>query len=190
MSLISIILIGIGLSMDAFAVSVTVGINTNNNDKVKMALKSGAFFGVFQGIMPLIGWAMGISFAEYIGKVDHWIAFILLTFIGGKMFIESIKGKDENNDTSDNKEYTNKEFFVLAIATSIDALAVGISFAFLNVNILSATIIIAIITFILCILAVYLGKLIGGIFKSRAEMLGGIILVLIGVKILMEHLLK
>ncbi|MDS0528417.1 manganese efflux pump MntP family protein [Clostridium sp. SHJSY1] len=188
MSLLSIILIGFGLSMDAFAVSLTVGISTNNDNKMKMALKSGIFFGVFQGIMPLIGWAVGISFTDYIEKIDHWIAFVLLAFIGGKMFIESIKGEDDESD--EGKEYTNKRFLILAIATSIDALAVGVSFAFLNVNIISAVIIIAIITLILCIFAVYLGKVLGAIFKSRAEMLGGLILILIGLKILIEHLLK
>ncbi|MBD7912928.1 MULTISPECIES: manganese efflux pump MntP family protein [Clostridium] len=190
MSLISIILIGIGLSMDAFAVSITAGINTSNNEKRKIALKSGLFFGIFQGLMPLLGWAMGIKFSEYIEKVDHWIAFILLSVIGGKMLIEALRGGDEEENTGDSRDYTNKRFLILAIATSIDALAVGISFAFLNVNILSAIIIIAAITFVLCIVAVYLGKIIGDIFRTRAEVLGGIILILIGVKILLEHLFK
>lgn len=188
MSLISIILIGLGLSMDAFAVSLTIGMCTRDNRKLMLALKSGLFFGIFQGIMPIIGWAAGISFAGYIEKIDHWIAFVLLAFIGGKMLFEAIKNGDE--EETECEIYTNKRFLVLAVATSIDALAVGVSFAFLNVSIVSASAIIAVITFVLCMAAVYLGKILGSVFKSRAEILGGVILILIGLKILTEHLSK
>lgn len=186
MNLISIFLIGLGLAMDAFAVSLTVGMNTSKKEKWKMALKASAFFGGFQGLMPLIGWAIGISFAEYIEKIDHWVAFILLAVIGGKMIFEAIKEEEKNE--KEEKSYSNKRFVILAIATSIDALAVGISFAFLNVNILSATSIIAIITFITCMIGVYLGKVLGKIFGSKAEIVGGAILIIIGIKILIDHL--
>ena len=137
--------------------------------------------------MPLIGWAIGSGFAEYIEKIDHWVAFILLVVIGGKMIFEAIK--EEEKSEKEEKSYSNKRFLILAIATSIDALAVGISFAFLNVNILSATSIIAIITFIICMIGVYLGKVLGKIFGSKAEIVGGAILIIIGIKILIDHLL-
>lgn len=185
MSLISIFLIGIGLAMDSFAVSLTVGMNTRKKDKWKMALKASIFFGVFQGVMPFLGWAIGISFADYIEKIDHWIAFILLVLIGGKMIFEAIK-EDDTTEKVD-KGYSNKRFLILAIATSIDALAVGISFAFLKVNILSAISIIAIITFIICMIGVYVGKVLCKIFGSKAEIIGGVILIIIGIKILIEH---
>lgn len=185
MSLISIFLIGLGLAMDAFAVSLTVGMNTNKDEKWKMALKASAFFGGFQGLMPFIGWAIGIGFAEYIEKIDHWIAFILLVLIGGKMIFEAIK--EDDNSQKEEKGYSNKRFIILAIATSIDALAVGISFAFLNVNILSAISIIGIVTFIICMIGVCLGKVLCRIFGSKAEIVGGAILIIIGIKILIEH---
>lgn len=186
MSIISILLIGLGLAMDAFAVSLTVGMNTTKKDKWGMALKAGAFFGGFQGIMPLIGWAVGMSFAEYIQKIDHWIAFILLAVVGGKMIFEAMK--EEDISEKEEKGYSNKRFIILAIATSIDALAVGISFAFLNVNILSAISIIAIITFVICMIGVFLGKTLCNILGSKAEIAGGVILVIIGIKILLDHL--
>lgn len=186
MSIISIFLIGLGLAMDAFAVSLTLGMNTTKKDKLGMALKASIFFGGFQGLMPFIGWAIGISFADSIEKIDHWVAFILLALIGGKMIFEAIK--EEDTAKKQEKGYSNKRFLILAIATSIDALAVGISFAFLNVNIVSAIIIIAIITFILCMIGVYLGKALGKLFGAKAEIIGGAILIIIGIKILIEHL--
>lgn len=186
MSILSIILIAIGLSMDAFAVSMSIGINTKEENKLKMALKSGIFFGGFQAIMPLIGWLLGVKFAYYIEKIDHWVAFLLLAFIGGKMLYEAFHNEEEN----DIKEYSNKEFFILAIATSIDALAVGVSFALLSVNIVYAVSIIGVTTMILSIVAVFIGKVLGSVFKSKAEILGGLILVGIGIKILVEHLVS
>lgn len=185
MSIFSIILIGLGLAMDAFAVSLTMGMRSRNNKETKkIAIKCGVYFGMFQGVMPFIGWALGKNFADYISNIDHWIAFILLGILGGKMIFEAIKNKDEENEFNTN----NKQFLLLAIATSIDALAVGISFAFLKVNILKAILIISITTFILGIIAVVIGKKFGDVLKSKTEIVGGIILILIGSKILIEHL--
>ncbi|SFU70536.1 Putative Mn2+ efflux pump MntP [Clostridium sp. DSM 8431] len=185
MNFISILMIGIGLSMDAFAVSLTMGLNTSKDNRLKIALRSGLFFGIFQGLMPLIGWALGINFTEYIQAIDHWIAFALLSFIGGKMVYESIKGDEDEEKEMD---FSYKRFLILAIATSIDALAVGVSFAFLSVNIFYAAIIIACTTFLLSIIAVYIGRAFGEILKSKSELIGGIILVIMGIKILIEHL--
>ena len=184
MSLISVILTAIGLAMDAFAVSLTIGIAANDREKSKIAVKCGVYFGIFQGIMPLIGWGLGIRFTRYIQKVDHWIAFILLCSIGIKMIVDSLKFEKEDEV----QEYSNKTFFILAIATSIDALAIGVTFAFLNINIISSVLIIAVITFILSASAVYLGKIIGSFIKNKAGIFGGIILVAMGFKILLEHL--
>ena len=185
MSVVSIFLIGIGLSMDAFAVALTVGMNTKKSDKLKVALKSAFYFGGFQALMPFLGWALGIKFSDYIQKIDHWIAFGLLVVVGGKMIIEAIRCDGDNEEE---KECCNKRFVILAIATSIDALAVGVSFAFLNVNILSSILVIGITTFILSLIAVYIGDVLGKLFRTKAEILGGVILVIIGVKILTEHL--
>lgn len=171
--------------MDATAVSLTLGINLSKNDRVGVALKSGFFFGLFQGLMPWIGWILGINFISYIEKIDHWIAFALLSVIGGKMIIEGIRNEDEENNI---KDYSLKRFILLSIATSIDALAVGVSFAFLNVNIFSAVLVIGIITFIFCVIAVFLGELVGKVLKSKAEVFGGVILIFIGIKILVNHL--
>ena len=181
MSVISVLMIGLGLAMDALAVSITIGINSNKKSKIKMAFKAGLFFGVFQAIMPFIGWAVGRNFTKYIEMMDHWIAII-----GGKMIYEALKGEESEEE----KIYSNKTLLILAIATSIDALAVGISFAFLNVNILSSILIIGVVTAILSFIAVYIGEKLGEMFKSRAEIFGGIVLILIGLKILIEHLLK
>lgn len=184
MSILSIFLTGIGLSMDAFAVSLTIGMSVGDEEKNRIAIRSGIFFGIFQGLMPFLGWTLGIKFAKYIQSIDHWIAFILLSLIGIKMIIDSCKADEKSN----NEEYTNKTFFILAIATSIDALAIGVTFAFLNINIFSAIFIIGITTFLLSISAVYLGKLIGRLMKRKAGVFGGIILIMIGIKILFEHL--
>lgn len=184
MSFLSILMIAVGLAMDAFAVSVTIGINTTKENKLKLALKAALLFGGFQGLMPLIGWAVGRNFTQYIEMIDHWIAFILLFIIGGKMIYESIKGEEDDEI----KTYSNKTLLLLAIATSIDALAVGISFAFLNVNILYSIVIIGIVTFVLSFIAVNIGKRLGDIFKNKAEIFGGAVLILIGFKILVEHL--
>ena len=184
MSILSIFLTGIGLSMDAFAVSLTIGMSVRDEEKNRIAIRSGMFFGIFQGLMPFLGWILGIKFAKYIQSIDHWIAFILISSIGIKMIIDSYKSDEE----SYKDEYTNKTFFVLAIATSIDALAMGVTFAFLNIKILSAIFIIGVTTFVLSTSAVYVGKLIGKLMKRKAGIFGGIILIMIGIKILLEHL--
>lgn len=193
MNFIALIFTGFALSMDAFAVSITKGM-TIKNLKKSTALKIALAFGLFQGGMPLIGWILGISFESYIKSIDHWIAFILLGFIGFNMIKGFFKDRKENNEselqfsaTSDVDDLSNKEIIMLAIATSIDALAVGVSFAFLRVNIISAALIICIITFILCAIGVFVGNKVGDIFKGYAELVGGMILILIGLNILNEH---
>ena len=190
MSTLTIILTGIGLSMDAFAVSLCKGFCLRKN-VFRKALKISLFFGVSQAVMPLIGWLCGIYFESYIKFIDHWIAFILLSILGGKMIYESLK--EENPETAvecslDEEDLKNKDLLILAIATSIDALAVGISFAFLSVNIVSSITIIGIVTFILCFIGVYLGKALGNVLKKYSEIIGGVILIFIGFKILIEHL--
>lgn len=197
MSLISILLTSIALSMDAFAVSITKGM-TIKNITTKLAFKIAFFFGLFQGGMPLIGWTLGISFEGYIKAFDHWIALILLSFLGIKMIYESIKGEDEDevaldiaqdntqNNFNDN-DIKTKDLIVLSVATSIDALAVGVSFAFLNIDIVPVVSAIAIITFIVCFIGILIGKQIGPILKNYAEIIGGIILICIGINIFNEH---
>lgn len=184
MNITSIFLIGIGLSMDAFAVSVAKGMCLAKEDVSKSALKLAVYFGFFQALMPLIGWWVGSYFQELIASVDHWIAFILLGFIGGKMIYDAF-----HPESTECEPLTNKLVFMLAIATSIDALVVGVSFAFLQVDILSAIMLIGITTFILSFIAVFLGNRLGCFFQKYAELLGGCILFLIGLKILVEHLL-
>lgn len=183
-----LLLMGVGLAMDAFAVSVCKGLAMRKVNK-KQALMIGLFFGGFQALMPFIGWALGIQFESYITSIDHWIAFILLGFIGGKMIVEAVKPEDENVEIKEMDPPLNiKEMFILAIATSIDALAVGITFAFLDYPIVEAITIIGITTFVISILGVYIGNFFGSKYKQKAELAGGIILVLLGLKILLEHL--
>lgn len=193
MSFIALIFTGFALSMDAFAVSITKGM-TIKNLKKSTAVKMALAFGIFQGGMPLLGWALGISFESYIKSIDHWIAFILLGFIGFNMikgFFDDRKEKDASSlafsATTDIDDLSNKEIIMLAVATSIDALAVGISFAFLNVNIILAASIICIITFLVCVVGVFVGNKVGDIFNGYAELVGGIILILIGFNIFNEH---
>ena len=186
MGFLEIFLIGIGLSADAFSVAVCKGRNMR-----KLNLKHGyiiaLFFGGFQAIMPLIGYLLGTNFADYIEAFDHWIAFVLLGFIGGKMAIEAIRDKDEEEEEKTDVLKIG-ELTVMAIATSIDALAVGITFAFLKVNILLSVLLIGVTTFALSLAGVLIGNKFGAKYKSKAELAGGIILALIGVKILLEHL--
>lgn len=180
-----LLLIAAGLSMDAFAVSVCKGL-TMKKVYVKHPFIIGLFFGGFQALMPIIGWFLGRSFETAITNFDHWIAFGLLAFIGGKMIVESMKPDDENSD----EEYklNIKELFLLAIATSIDALAVGITFACLKVAIAGSAALIGVVTFGFSFAGVYIGNKFGLKFKSGAEMTGGAILVFIGAKILLEHM--
>lgn len=187
MGFVELLLIGVGLSMDAFAVSVCKGLNMRGKVNSKHAGVIALFFGGFQALMPLIGYFLGIGFEKYITKIDHWIAFVLLGFIGGKMVIEAIKEWNAEDKQEEDK-LDIKELFILAVATSIDALAVGITFAFLSVNIWSAISIIGVTTFILSLIGVVIGNKFGSKYKSKAELVGGIILVLMGIKILLEHL--
>ena len=193
MNFIALIFTAFALSMDAFALSSTKGM-TIKNLKKSTALKMALAFGVFQGGMPLLGWALGISFESYIKSIDHWIAFILLGFIGFNMikgfFDDRKEGKEselEFSATADEHDLSNKEIIMLAVATSIDALAVGISFAFLNVSIIPAASIICIITFLVCVVGVFVGNKVGDIFNGYAELVGGVILILIGFNIFNEH---
>ena len=184
-----IILIAIGLSMDAFAVSITSGV-TIKNLKVKHALKIAAYFGIFQAIMPLIGYLAGITLNQYIVNYDHWIAFGLLAFIGGKMIYEGF----QIEKCELNKDCLNSvTLLILAIATSIDALAVGVVFSFslssLAVALLPVAII-GLITFIVCFAGVYIGDKFGSFFEKKMELVGGAVLICIGIKILVEHLIK
>lgn len=184
MSIISIFMLGVGLSMDAFAVSIAKGMTMKKQEVLKYALVLALFFGFFQAMMPVIGWWIGSYFKELISSVDHWIAFGLLGIIGLNMIREAMHGDEEK----DNASLTLSTITILAIATSIDALAIGISFAFLQVNILLAISIIGMTTFILSFIAVYVGNRLGGMLEKYAGLLGGIILIGIGTKILIEHL--
>ena len=188
MGIVELFLIAVGLSMDAFAVSVCKGL-AMRRCTWKKGVIVGLYFGGFQALMPLLGYALGVQFKEVITSIDHWIAFFLLLFIGGKMIIESFK-KDKDSD--EKPEYEEKldlkELTLMAVATSIDALAVGVTFAFLQVNILTSITVIGSVTFILSALGVGVGHKFGAKYKNKAELCGGIILVLIGIKILLEHL--
>ena len=186
MGFVELFFIAVGLSMDAFAVSICKGLNMRKLN-YKHTFIIALFFGGFQGLMPLIGWFLGKQFEQYITNFDHWIAFILLAFIGGQMIHEALKKDNEKCDIDENLDL--KELFILAIATSIDALAIGITFALIpNTNILTSIILIGIITFVLSIIGVFIGNKFGARFKSKAEFAGGLILILIGAKILFEHL--
>lgn len=180
MSILDLFILAVGLSMDAFAVSVCKGLSLGKIKPKHMCI-AGAWFGGFQALMPLIGYFLGSFFAEMIEKYDHWVAFVLLAIIGGNMIKESF-GKDEKVDSS----MDVKSMLLLAIATSIDALAVGVTFAFLQVQIVPAVSFIGVITFIFSAVGVKIGSLFGTKYKSKAELFGGIVLVLIGIKILLE----
>ena len=184
MSFVEILLIGIGLSMDAFSVSICKGLTTKRFSW-KMALICGLWFGFFQALMPMIGYFLGAQFEQFITSVDHWIAFGLLFLIGANMIREALSKKTENVSDAD---LGFKTMLLLAIATSIDALAVGISFACIQVKIWSSVLIIGITTFLFSILGVKIGNVFGSRFEKSAGVIGGIILILIGLKILLEHL--
>lgn len=201
MDILSVILIAVGLSMDAFAVSVTNGIIIKNL-KIGHAIKIALYFGVFQALMPLAGWLAGSQFKDYITEFDHWIAFGLLAFIGGKMVWEVYGEEDKEADAvggmcevavsvqgavSENPLKMGR-LLVLAVATSIDALAVGISFAFLRVSIIWTAAVIGMITFAICFTGVFIGNKFGGLLKRKAEIVGGLILICIGLKIVFEHM--
>ena len=183
MSLFELFLIAIGLSMDAFAVSVCKGLSMGKMNH-RHALIIGLYFGGFQALMPFLGYLLGARFQDAITAYDHWIAFILLGIIGFNMIRESLSGEEESCDAS----IAAKDMLVLAVATSIDALAVGVTFAFLRVQIVPAVTFIGCTTFLLSMAGVRVGTVFGARYKSRAELAGGGILVLMGVKILVEHL--
>ena len=179
MLVIEIILIAVGLSMDAFAVAISKGLSIKKS--YKQSLVIGLYFGIFQALMPLIGYFLGFSFESIVTRIDHYIAFTLLIIIGLSMILES------NEDDIDNK-IDFKTMLILSIATSIDALAIGVTFAFLKVNIVLAIFIIGIITFVICMFGVLIGNKFGKFLKNKAQIFGGIILILTGIKILLEHL--
>lgn len=187
MSLLELLLVAVGLSMDAFAVAICKGLSIQQEHQKKTAVQSlitGLWFGIFQGGMPLIGYFLGATFSDLVGNFDHWIVFLLLAFIGGKMIMESREA-----DSCPNPSFQPLTMLPLAVATSIDALAVGVSFAFLDVNVIEASSIIAATTFLLSAIGVRVGCFFGTRFKSRAELAGGLVLIAIGTKILVEHLL-
>ena len=185
MKFFEVFLIAVGLSMDAFAVALCKGIKMRPFN-IKRALIVALFFGLAQAIMPVIGWFLGSQFEQYIVSVDHWIAFGLLAFIGGKMAIESFKNEEDDDCGCD--KFDIGELILMAIATSIDALAVGITFAFLQVDILGSVSLIGATTLILCFAGAFIGCKFGSKLKNKAELAGGIILILMGLKILLEHL--
>lgn len=185
MGYLELTILALGLAMDAFAVSICLGLNMTKAS-FKNALIVGLYFGIFQAVMPLIGYFTASLFAGQIQAFDHWIAFALLLFLGAKMIYGSFK-KNCKEGGCDGTSLHPKEMLPFAVATSIDALAVGISFAFLEVSILPAVAIIGIITLILAALGVKIGKALGIRFRSKAEVFGGIILILIGLKIVFEH---
>lgn len=183
MSLFELFVLAVGLSMDAFAVSMCKGLSLRKAGAREMAI-AGGYFGAFQAGMPLLGYVLGVGFRDVIESIDHWIAFVLLCVIGGNMIRESMKSEDEKCDPA----MDFKSMVVLAVATSIDALAVGVTLAFLKVNIIYSVLFIGCTTFVISAFGVWLGNRLGGRSKINAELLGGVILICIGTKILLEHL--
>lgn len=187
MTLVEIFLVGVGLSMDAFAVAICKGLAMPRVNR-KQTLLIGLYFGVFQAVMPLTGWLLGSQFARRVTKMAPWIAFVLLAWIGGSMIRESLSKKEEE-EKAEPVELRHRELLMLAIATSIDALAVGVSFSMveLTVPIYAAAALIGCATFAISVAGVFVGNLFGARYKNRAEFVGGAILILIGLKILLEH---
>ena len=193
MQLWELFLIAVGLSMDAFAVAICKGLSVQKI-KPQHTLIAGAWFGGFQALMPLTGYLLGTTFAHMIESIDHWVAFVLLGIIGGNMIREALSGEEEEDGceccNKSQNSFGVKSMFPMAIATSIDALAVGVSFAFLQIEgqIVPAITFIGVITFVLSALGVVVGNVFGSRFKSKAELTGGIVLIAMGTKILIEHL--
>ena len=183
MDLLTLLTLAVGLAMDAFAVSICKGLAMREK-VLKKGIIVGLWFGGFQALMPTIGFFLGTQFKDQITSIDHWIAFVLLVLIGINMVKEALSNDEEQADDS----IAVKEMFMLAVATSIDALAVGITFAFLNVHIVSAALMIGVCTFLISFVGVKIGNIFGTKYKSKAELAGGIILILLGFKILFEHL--
>jgi putative Mn2+ efflux pump MntP len=183
-SFITVVLIALALAMDAFAVSLSTGV-TMVKMHLRHALRMAAFFGAFQAFMPIAGWSIGRFAAELIKTYDHWVAFVLLAIVGGKMIYEAIWGEEEEEKARD--PLNIYILLTLAFATSIDAAAVGISLSFLNVAIIQPSLIIGVITFFVSLLGVFIGTRFGNLFGSRIEIVGGLVLIGIGVKIVIEH---
>ena len=183
MTLTELLIIAIGLSMDAFAVSIGKGLSLRSV-RLRHYLLAGLWFGGFQALMPLVGYACGVSFAEAVASIDHWIAFVLLAIIGGKMVRDALSGEEESSDA----DFSLRTMFLLAVATSIDALAVGVSFAFLHVDLTRSVITIGLTTALFSAAGVQIGHLFGNRWRSHAELLGGVVLISMGLKILVEHL--
>lgn len=184
MGIFELLIIAVGVSMDAFAVSICKGLSTRKI-KPSDAVSAGLWFGGFQALMPLIGYYLGVSFADFVSDVDHWIAFVLLGIIGAKMIKESL----ETESCELSADFSCRSMLPMAIATSIDALAVGVSLAFLRAEIWSSIAMIGVTTALFSVFGVYIGSAFGCRFKSKAEFAGGLILCLIGLKILLEHTL-
>lgn len=187
MGFVELFLIAIGLSMDAFAVSICKGLCMKRLN-MRQAVIIGLFFGVFQAVMPLLGWFLGKQFESFITPIDHWIAFFLLAFIGAKMLFDAFHDDGEELSCPVDQTINYRELVMLAIATSIDALAVGITFAFLQVSIIPAVTLIGVTTFVLSVLGVVIGHTVGSRYEKVASIVGGVVLILIGLKILLEHL--
>lgn len=183
MGILELFILAVGLSMDAFAVSICKGLSLGSI-KFKHMVTAGLWFGGFQALMPVIGYLLGSNFADMVSKYAHWIAFALLVFIGGNMIKEAVCDDDE--EESADASMSPKSMFLLAIATSIDALAVGVTFAFLQVAIIAAVSFIGAVTFIFSAAGVKIGSLFGTKYKSKAEICGGVILILLGIKIVLE----
>jgi putative Mn2+ efflux pump MntP len=179
----TLLILAVALAMDSVTVSIAIG-SKYKDLLVSKALFAAGVFGFFQGAMPIAGYFIGISFAQYVQAFDHWIAFILLVGLGGKMLYEAYQNEFDDEVT----DLSNKTLITLGIATSIDAMAIGVTFAFLQTDIYTAAWVIALVTFVLCIIAVYIGKKLGSLLESKAEMLGGVILIALGCKILIDHL--
>ena len=188
MGFVELLLVGVGLSMDAFAVSVCKGLCMKRLN-MRQALVIALFFGGFQALMPLIGWALGTQFEQFITPVDHWIAFGLLLIIGAKMLWDSFHGDDDEQlSCAVDGRLDLRELTMMAVATSIDALAVGITFAFLRVDIVASVVVIGVTTFVLSLVGVAVGHRFGARYEKTATIAGGVVLILIGLKILLEHL--
>ena len=187
MGLVELFLIGVGLSMDAFAVAIAKGLGMHRVNYCH-ALVIALFFGGFQALMPSVGWALGSQFARYVTPVDHWIAFVLLAFIGGKMLLEALRDDGSKEEAPAEERLDIKELFVLAIATSIDALAMGITFAFLDVQIAPAAALIGCTTFVISLAGVVIGNQFGSRWERPSTIAGGVILILIGLHVLLDHL--
>ena len=187
MSFLELLLIGVGLSMDAFAVAICQGLSMPRLNWRHAGVIS-LFFGGFQAAMPMLGWALGSRFAVYIQELDHWVAFVLLCLIGGNMVREALGPEEEAETACAAGRLDLRRLFLMAVATSIDALAVGVTFAFLEVDIVPAAAVIGVTTFCLSLAGVAVGNFFGARYKRRAELSGGVILILLGGEILLEHL--